>query len=154
MGTGRTSQRLGPDAARQSGKSETRIPKSEVNLSRRTLRNSSQPAINLDCCRDWFSESAAPSAKTVERSEDCEYDPRVRKIKDIEAAIVQLPREQFERLTEWFDRRRETEFDRQIQADAKSGRLGELHARLESANAGQPDEPLAEFLGRSKLPEG
>ena len=42
--------------------------------------------------------------------------------------------------------------DRQIQADARSGRLDELYARLESENAGQPDEPLDEFFGRSKLP--
>jgi hypothetical protein len=88
----------------------------------------------------------------VEHGEECEYGARVTHVEDIQAAIVQLPRKQFERLAAWFDRRRETEFDRQIQADAKSGRLGELYARLESENAGQPDEPLAEFLGRSKLP--
>ena len=74
------------------------------------------------------------------------------KLQEIEAAIVRLRREQFERLAEWCDRQRETDLERQIRADARSGRLDELHARLESENAGQPDESLDEFLGRSKLP--
>ena len=43
---------------------------------------------------------------------------------------------------------KETKIDQQIEADAKSGRLDELHARLESANAGQPDQPLGEFLAK------
>lgn len=74
------------------------------------------------------------------------------KIEDIEAAIAQLPREQFDQLAEWFDRRRESDFDRQIEADAKSGRLDEFHARLESQSAGQSDIPLDEFLRQRQLP--
>ena len=72
------------------------------------------------------------------------------KLEDIEAAIVQLPREQFDQLAEWFDRQRETGFDRQIEADAKAGRLDACYARLESENAGQPDMPLGEFLRQAK----
>jgi hypothetical protein len=72
----------------------------------------------------------------------------VTKIEDIEALIAQLPPEEFERLAEWFDRQRETEFDRQIQVDAESGRLDELYARLESENAGRADESLEQFFGR------
>ena len=102
--------------------------------------------------RESFSQSAVPFAKAVEFARECEDNSCVTEIEDVKAAIARLPREQFERLAEWFDRQRETEFDRQIQADAKSGRLGKLYARLESENAGQPDEPLGEFLGRSKLP--
>ena len=74
------------------------------------------------------------------------------KIEDIEAAIAELPREQFAELAEWFDRQRETDFDRQIEADAKSGRLDALYHRLQSENGGEPDMPLDEFLHQTKLP--
>ena len=73
------------------------------------------------------------------------------KIEEIEAAIAKLTPEEFEKLGEWIDRRRETEFDRQIEADAKSGRLRALHDRLRTKNPGE-DMPLDEFLGRTKLP--
>ena len=76
----------------------------------------------------------------------------VTKLEDIEAAIAQLPREQFDRLAEWFDRQRESDFDRQIEADAKSGRLDEFCARLESHSASQPDLSLDEFLRQRQLP--
>ena len=74
------------------------------------------------------------------------------KLEEIEAAIAQLPHEQFERLARWFDRQRETDFDRQIEADAKSGRLDALFAKLDAESAGGPDMPLDEFLRQRQLP--
>ena len=72
-------------------------------------------------------------------------------IEKIEAAITKLTPEEFEKLGEWIDRRRETEFDRQIEADAKSGRLDTFHDRLRAENPGE-DISLDEFLGGAKLP--
>lgn len=68
------------------------------------------------------------------------------KLEEIEAAIAELPREQFERLAEWFDRRRETNFDRQIEADAKAGRLDPLWAEAEKEIAEGKARPLDELL--------
>ncbi len=73
------------------------------------------------------------------------------KIEEIEAAIAKLTPEEFEKLGEWIDRRRATEFDRRIEADASSGRLAALHDRLRAENPGE-DISLDEFLGRTKLP--
>ena len=68
------------------------------------------------------------------------------KIEDIEAAIAELPPEQFARLAEWIDRRRETDFDRQIEADAKAGRLDALWAEAEKEIAEGKARPLDELL--------
>jgi len=76
----------------------------------------------------------------------------VTKIEEIEAAIAELTPEEFEKLGEWIDRRRETDFDRKIEADARSGRLDSLHQRLETENRGEAGIPLDEFLRQSKLP--
>jgi hypothetical protein len=75
----------------------------------------------------------------------------VTKLEEIEAAIAKLTAEEFERLGEWIDRRRETKLDRRIEADARSGRLDALHDRLRAENPGE-DISLDEFLGRTKLP--
>jgi hypothetical protein len=68
------------------------------------------------------------------------------KIEEIEAAIAQLPREQFEQLAEWFGRQRETDFDRQVEADAKAGRLDPLWAKAEQEIAQGKARPLDELL--------
>ncbi len=68
------------------------------------------------------------------------------KIEDIETAIAGLPREQFEQLAQWFDRRRETEFDRQIEADAKVGRLDGLWAEAVQEIAHGKARPLDDLL--------
>ena len=62
----------------------------------------------------------------------------MKKLEDIEAAIAQLPPDELAKLTEWFDRKRETDFDRQIAKDAASGRLDRLWAEAqEQAAAGK-----------------
>lgn len=47
-------------------------------------------------------------------------------VKDIAAAIDQLSPADFVELAAWFDRRRETDWDRQIRADATEGRLDRI----------------------------
>ena len=74
------------------------------------------------------------------------------KIEGIEAAIAQLTPEELETLVKWIDRRRETDFDRKIEADARSGRLDSLYQRLETENRGEAEIPLDEFLDQTKLP--
>ncbi|WP_420454190.1 hypothetical protein [Rubrivirga sp.] len=47
-------------------------------------------------------------------------------VQEIEAAISELPPDQLAALAEWFDEYRADEWDRQIEADAKAGRLDAL----------------------------
>lgn len=72
-------------------------------------------------------------------------------VQEIESAILKLPQGDFELLAEWFDHQRETAFDRQIAADAKSGRLDALYQRAQAHSAGQPDQPLDEFLRQRRV---
>ncbi len=44
-------------------------------------------------------------------------------VEEIETAIKALPREELSELWQWWDEYRETEWDRQIEADAKAGKL-------------------------------
>lgn len=47
-------------------------------------------------------------------------------VKEIEAAIAQLPKDEFWKLTDRLVAMREDAWDRQIEADAKSGKLDKL----------------------------
>jgi predicted unusual protein kinase regulating ubiquinone biosynthesis (AarF/ABC1/UbiB family) len=47
-------------------------------------------------------------------------------VKEIEAAIAQLPKDEFWKLTDRVIALREEEWDRQIEKDAKSGKLDKL----------------------------
>jgi hypothetical protein len=47
-------------------------------------------------------------------------------LQGIETAIEQLSPEEFDPLATWIDQRRETDFDRRIEADSKAGRLDAL----------------------------
>ena len=70
---------------------------------------------------------------------------------EIEEAVAKLPPEQFsELLRRMFERDAEA-WDREMEEDAKSGRLDALHARLEQENAGEPEVPLDDFLDQGKL---
>ena len=75
-------------------------------------------------------------------------------VQEIESAISKLPKDDFESLAAWFDQKRETEtgFDRQLAADAKSGRLNALYQRAQAKSVGQPDMPLDEFLRQRRVP--
>ncbi len=72
-------------------------------------------------------------------------------VQEIEAAILKLPKYDFESLAVWFDHQRETDFDRQLAADAKSGRLDALYQRAQDQSAGQLDQPLDEFLRQRRV---
>ena len=50
-------------------------------------------------------------------------------VQEIESTIAKLPPEQLVALGEWFDEYRADEWDRQIEADAKVGRLDSLIRR-------------------------
>lgn len=47
-------------------------------------------------------------------------------VEEIEAAIERLPRDQFLRLLAWFKSRFEDEWDREIDADIKAGKLDQI----------------------------
>jgi hypothetical protein len=54
-------------------------------------------------------------------------------------------------LAAWFDQQRETDFDRQLAADAKSGRLDAFYEHTRAKSSGQPDQPLDEFLRQRRV---
>ena len=76
------------------------------------------------------------------------FEERLSSVAEIEKAIAKLPRGEFVELERWFDAERNRLWDRQIEADAQSGKLRELYQRLQSENQGQPHVPLDEFLAR------
>ncbi len=70
---------------------------------------------------------------------------------EIEEAVAKLPVEQFSELLQRMKVRDAEIWDREMEEDAKSGRLDALHARLEEENAGKPEVPLDDFLNEGKF---
>jgi hypothetical protein len=77
-------------------------------------------------------------------------------ITEIEKAILQLSPEEFTRFREWFETYCAEVWDKQIEADAKSGRLDKLIAeadqekRLMEQRRYEPERPLREYLKEKK----
>ncbi|MEM8601270.1 MAG: hypothetical protein AAGF99_15230 [Bacteroidota bacterium] len=63
-------------------------------------------------------------------------------VQELEAAIAKLPPDQLAALGEWFDEYRADEWDRQIEADAKAGRLDALVAEAQEDIAAGRIRPL------------
>ena len=77
-------------------------------------------------------------------------------VEEIEAAIESLPRDDFYRLLSWIKNRFEDEWDRQIEEDAKAGRLDKLaREALAEYHAGKttPFPPLPSFSRMTYLPK-
>ncbi|HEV7406722.1 MAG TPA: hypothetical protein VGO11_27475 [Chthoniobacteraceae bacterium] len=72
-------------------------------------------------------------------------------VRDIEGAIGRLSRDDLSELREWFSKFDADAWDRQIEEDAKSGRLEAFYQRLQSENEGHPDLPLDDFLDKEEL---
>jgi hypothetical protein len=72
-------------------------------------------------------------------------------LKDIEAAISSLSPTDFSELRDWFVRMEEEKWDRQIESDARSGRLDALYERLQQENEGHPKIPLHEVVNDQEL---
>jgi hypothetical protein len=72
-------------------------------------------------------------------------------VQEIEAAIEKLPPKEFLALCDRLREKHADAWDRQIEADARSGKLDALYARLEQENRGQPEIPLDEVLDDGKL---
>jgi hypothetical protein len=72
-------------------------------------------------------------------------------VAEIEKAIAKLPRGKFVQLERWFDAERNRQWDRQIEADAQSGKLRRFYERLQSENQGPPNVPLDVFPDDEKL---
>jgi hypothetical protein len=72
---------------------------------------------------------------------------------EIEEAVAKLPSEQFSELLRKMQERDAETWDREMEEDAKSGRLDALHARLEQENVGEPEVPLDDFLDQGKFPQ-
>ena len=63
-------------------------------------------------------------------------------VQELEIAISKLPPDQLAALGEWFDEYREEEWDRQIEADAKGGRLDALIQEARTDIAAGRTRPL------------
>jgi hypothetical protein len=72
-------------------------------------------------------------------------------ISEIEAAVSQLTREELSAFRMWFQDFDADAWDRQMEEDARSGRLDSFYQSLERENEGQPDVPLDEVLNKEKL---
>jgi hypothetical protein len=69
---------------------------------------------------------------------------------EIEAVIIQLPKTDVEKLANWLqDYLNNDNWDRQIEADAKSGRLDKLIQRSKADIAADLVKPLDEILNNS-----
>jgi len=68
----------------------------------------------------------------------CVSFPPVRTVQEIERAAEQLPPEDFAKLAAWINRRQAEAWDREIEADAKAGRLDKfVDEALEVLRGGQ-----------------
>jgi hypothetical protein len=72
-------------------------------------------------------------------------------VQEIEAAIEGLSREQLDELCDWLSDFAADAWDRQIEADAASGKLDAMYRRLEKENQDEPNIPLDDFLNKEKL---
>lgn len=63
-------------------------------------------------------------------------------VKDIEAAIAQLPREEITELSQWFEEFQNQLWDEQIERDAKAGRFDTLIEQAKAQAAAGRCKPL------------
>jgi len=77
--------------------------------------------------------------------------PTMSTVQEIEAAIEKLAPDEFFALVGRLRERHPDAWDRQIEADANSGRLERMIALLEPENRGQLDKPLDEVLDKGQL---
>ncbi|MDA1276593.1 MAG: hypothetical protein O2960_21455 [Verrucomicrobia bacterium] len=67
-------------------------------------------------------------------------------VEEIEAAIAKLPEDEFWKLTDRLIALREDEWDRQIESDAKTGKLDKLWEKAKTDIETGRVKPLDEFL--------
>jgi hypothetical protein len=72
-------------------------------------------------------------------------------VKEIESAITSLSRGDLAELRSWFVHFDADAWDKQIEEDARTGRLDAFYKSLERENEGQPDIPLDEVLNKEEL---
>jgi hypothetical protein len=75
----------------------------------------------------------------------------VTQIQEIERAIAKLPRKEFFELVRHLRARHAEEWDRQIEDDARSGKLREAYERLRKEDQTESEMPLDEFLDDEKF---
>ena len=80
------------------------------------------------------------------------YFVNVSIVKEIEAAITKLPPADLAELRAWFEEFAAEEWDRQIEEDARNGKLDALYQRFEKENQHDGDLPLDDFINKEKLP--
>jgi len=69
------------------------------------------------------------------------YSARMSTVLEIEAAISELPKQEFWKLAEWFDDVRERTWDEQMAADAQAGKLDFLFAEAEASRQAGKNKP-------------
>lgn len=74
------------------------------------------------------------------------------KVEEMQKAISELPSGEFRRLADWIDEKRAADWDRQIEEDARSGKLAELYEKVTAEDNGDKPVQLNDFLDQQKLP--
>jgi hypothetical protein len=72
-------------------------------------------------------------------------------LNEIEAAIAKLPTSEFRKLLQKLNEREAAEWDRQIEEDAKDGRLDRLYSRLKAEDGDGSKVALDEVLDDPRL---
>ena len=74
-------------------------------------------------------------------------------VAEIEEAASKLEPREFQELLARLKERDASGWDRELEDDAKSGRLDQMRARLEQEDAGEPEVSLNDFLDQAQLPK-
>jgi hypothetical protein len=72
-------------------------------------------------------------------------------VQELETAVSSLAEEQLAEFRAWFEQFASDAWDRQIEKDARSGRLDALYQRLKGENEGHAHIPLDEVLDDEKF---
>jgi hypothetical protein len=72
-------------------------------------------------------------------------------VKEIEGAVSSLSRADLAKFRTWFTQFDSDAWDREMEEDARSGKLDELVRRMEAENAGEQAVSLNDFLDKEEL---
>lgn len=72
-------------------------------------------------------------------------------VKEIAAAVARLSPEDLREFWAWADEFRADAWDREMEEDARTGRLDTFYQRVMAENNGEPEVPLDEVLNQQEL---
>jgi hypothetical protein len=106
--------------------------------------------VDIQLLRSLLARTAPLKCRLKERP-FCSHSVCV-SVEQMQSEIAKLPPEDFRKLADWMDKRRALDWDRQIEEDAKSGKLDRLYEKLQAENLEAEAVELNDFLDQQKLP--